>query len=110
MQPSSKPDRSMKRIAVVLSSLLLFALLAPSPAFAKARLGFGVAVETDGFFSTTLTEVRITTVQRGSPSEKAGLKAGDVVIELDGRQIRGDSETTLKQALGAVKPDQHVVL
>ena len=100
----------MKRVAVVLSSLLLVALLAPLPAFAKARLGFGVAVATDGFFSTTLAEVKVASVQPGSPSEKAGLKVGDVVIELDGRPIKGASGPALKKALGAVKPGQHVVL
>lgn len=100
----------MKRAALVLSALLLPALLAPAPAFAKARLGFGVAVATDGFFSTTLTEVKITSVQPGSPSEKAGLRAGDVVVELDGTPVRGASGLALKKALAEVKPGQHVVL
>lgn len=100
----------MKRVAVVLCSLLLFALLAPIPAFAKGRLGFGVAVATEGFLSTTLAEVKIASVRPGSPSEKAGLKVGDVVIELDGRPIKGASGPALKKALGAVKSGQHVVL
>ena len=100
----------MKRITTVLASLLLLALLAPFPALAKPRLGFGVAVATDGFFSTTLAEVKVSSVQAGSPSEKAGLKAGDLIVELDGKPIRGASGPGLKKKLAAVKAGDHVVL
>lgn len=100
----------MKRVALTLAALVLLALLAPMPAFAKARLGFGVAVATDGFFSTTLAEVKVASVAPGSPSQKAGLQVGDVILELDGKPIKGASGPALKKTLGAVKPGQRVRL
>lgn len=99
----------MKRFFVI-SALLLFTLLAQGTAFAKARLGFGVAVATDGFLSTTLAEVKIASVQPGSPSEKAGLKVGDLIIEMNGQPIKGASGPVMKKVLGAVKPGEHLVL
>lgn len=99
----------MRRNTVILAALLLVALTS-FPALAKPRLGFGVAVATDGFFSTTLTEVKVASVQPGSPSEKAGLRAGDLIVELDGKPIKGASGPALKKALAAVKPGDHVVM
>lgn len=100
----------MKFPAIALVVLALIASLFPSPVLAKARLGFGVAVATDGFFSTTLAEVKITTVQAGSPSEKAGLKSGDLIVEFNGKPIKGASGLTLKKKLAGVKQGDHVVL
>lgn len=99
----------MRRNTVILAALLLVALT-PFPALAKPRLGFGVAVATDGFFSTTITEAKVASVQPGSPSEKAGLRAGDLIVELDGKPIKGASGPALKKALAAVKPGDHVVM
>lgn len=64
---------------------MLGTLLAPAPAFAKPRLRFAVAVAvaTEGFFSTTLAEVKIAPVQPGSAWENAGLQVGDVIIDMD---------------------------
>ncbi|HZX79825.1 MAG TPA: PDZ domain-containing protein [Lysobacter sp.] len=100
----------MKRRRSTLPALLLPVLLVPALAFAKPLLGFGIAVSTDGFFSTTLESVKIASVRPGSASEKAGLKVGDVVVEMDGRPIKGANGPALKKALGAVKPGDHVVL
>jgi membrane-associated protease RseP (regulator of RpoE activity) len=43
--------------------------------------------------------VLVSSVEEGSPAEKAGLKAGDVITEADGRQV-GDADD-LVRALGA---------
>ena len=43
--------------------------------------------------------VLVNSVEKGSPAEKAGLKAGDVVTEVDGKQIEDASD--LVRALGA---------
>lgn len=100
----------MKRIPTILPALVLVALLAAAPAFAKPRLGFGVAVATEGFFSTTLAEVKIASVQPGSPSENAGLQVGDLIIEMDGKPIKGASGPALKKRLGGVRSGDRVRL
>ena len=100
----------MKLSAIALVVLAFFSSLVPSPALAKPRLGFGVAVATDGFFSTTLSEVKVASVKVGSPSEKAGLTAGDLIIELNGKPIKGASGPALKKTLAGVEHGDHVVL
>lgn len=99
----------MKLSAIAFVLALLFSLV-PSTALAKPRLGFGVAVATDGFFSTTLSEVKVASVQPGSPSEKAGLKSGDLIVELNGKPIKGASGPALKKTLANVKSGDHVVM
>jgi len=94
--------------ALVLVALLLSVV--PFTALAKARLGFGVAVATDGYFSTTLAQVTVDSVQPGSPSEKAGLKVGDLIVELNGKPIKGASGLAVKKILTGAKPGDHVVL
>ena len=100
----------MKLPAIALVVLALLSALVPSPALAKPRLGFAVAVATDGFFSTTLTEVKVDSVKVGSPSERAGLKRGDLIVELNGKPIKGASGPALKKTLAGVQGGDHVVL
>jgi S1-C subfamily serine protease len=64
-------------------------ITAPDSAPAKAakrgrRVGFGTV--TDRKFAGP--GVRVAKVLRGSPAEKAGLVAGDVILLLEGRQIQ----------------------
>jgi C-terminal processing protease CtpA/Prc len=100
----------VKRLSSIVYALLLFGMLAPAIALAKSHLGFGVAVATDGFFSTTLAEVKVVTVQAGSPAEAAGLKQGDLIVEMNGMATKGASGPAMKKTLGAVKPGQHLLL
>lgn len=100
----------MQLSAIALVALALLSSLFPSPAFAKSRLGFAVAVATEGFFSTTLTEVKVDSVKAGSPSEKTGLKPGDLIVELNGTPIKGASGLALKKTLAGVEHGDHVVL
>lgn len=100
----------LKPSAILLVLLALLATSMPSVAAAKPRLGFAVAVATDGFFSTTLTEVKVASVGAASPAEKAGLKPGDLIIELNGKPIKGASGTALKKNLASVKQGEHVLL
>ena len=100
----------MKRLFPVFCALLLFSLLAPATALAKGRLGFAISVATDGYFSTTLAEVKVTSVQAGSPSEKAGLKVGDLLVEMNGTAIKGASGPAMKKVLGGVKAGEHLLL
>ena len=100
----------MKNLSTVVCSLLLFCLLVPAAAIAKPRLGFGIAVATDGFLSTTLAEVKVVTVRVGSPSERAGLKAGDLIVEMNGLTIKGANGPAMKKMLGGVKAGEHLLL
>src|SRR5439155_27209988 len=50
----------------------------------------------------------VTDVQPGSAAEKAGLKRGDVILELDRKPI--DDPTRPHQALGALKPGESVLI
>ena len=100
----------MKLHAHALVVLALFASLVPSPVLAKPRLGFGVAVATDGYFSTTLAEVKVGSVQAGSPADKAGLRVGDLIVELNGKPVKGASGLAVKKALASVENGDHVVL
>lgn len=100
----------MKRLSCAFFVLLLLALLTPATALAKGRLGFGVAVATDGFLSATLSEVKVASVRAGSPAEKAGLMVGDLIVELNGKAIKGSSGPAMKKTLGAVKPGEHLLL
>ena len=50
----------------------------------------------------------ITQVQPGSSAEKAGLQAGDVVIELNGRPVRNSSD--LRNRIGLVRIGEQVEL
>lgn len=75
-----------------------FRLETPKQATARATqrtvgLGIAVAMGTDG--------MRISAIAPGSPAEKAGLKAGDLVLTLDGRPptrqaLQGDEGKTVR--------------
>ena len=69
--------------------ILLICLFFPFVAFAKGKVGIAVGVSVDGFFSPEITEFKIDEVHSGSPAEKAGVKVGQLVIELDGCKIPG---------------------
>ena len=50
----------------------------------------------------------VTDVQPGSPAEKAGLRRGDVILELARRPV--DDAAALFKALGALKPGESVLI
>jgi S1-C subfamily serine protease len=50
----------------------------------------------------------IGTVHPGSPAEQAGLRPGDIVVEVGGRSVRSASD--LEAALGELTADQTVAL
>lgn len=50
----------------------------------------------------------ISQLEPGGPAEKAGIKVGDVIVELDGREI-GES-ADLPHVVGLIKPDTEVPL
>ena len=100
----------MKRLPSAFFVILLLALLAPATALAKGRLGFGVAVATNGFLSTTLAEVKVASVRTGSPSEMAGLMVGDLIVEMNGKAVKGSSGPAMKKMLGGIEAGEHLLL
>lgn len=54
------------------------------------------------FDSKNDTAMKVTGVMSGSPAEKAGIKAGDIVIAVDDKPTKGeDAETTITRIRGA---------
>ena len=61
--------------------------------------------------SVGLEEARgaiVTDPQDDSPAEKAGIRAGDVIVEVDGKSIRGPKE--LAKTIGSYQPDSKVAI
>jgi C-terminal processing protease CtpA/Prc len=94
--------------------LLAFACTAlvalAAQAAGKPSIGFSLAVETDGFFSTTLKKVTITAVKPGLPAEKAGLQAGDEIVAANDLPIAGTPGAKLSALMDNIKPGDHLKL
>jgi hypothetical protein len=69
---------------------------APSP-------GFRVFLGTIPDYAEEVTGVLLQGVREGSPAEKAGVKAGDIIVELGGKGLRNVQEYTV--VLGTLKPN-----
>jgi C-terminal processing protease CtpA/Prc len=79
--------RIATRIAVSFMLVLVFAC--PSYA-ANPKLGFAVSVEGDGFFlNPVVTKILVTEVQKASLAEAAGMRAGDIIIKIQGQSVVG---------------------
>lgn len=74
------------------STLLALLVVLPVAAFAAERgvFGFSMSVDSEGFFlNPTLRSIKIEKVVPASPAERAGLLAGDEVLEVEGRVVAG---------------------
>ena len=94
--------RSLAALTAVAISFSAFA--------AQGRLGFSVAVATDGFFSKTLKQVKIASVAPGAPAEQAGLQAGDDVESINDVLIAGADGSKIMDMVHAVQPGDHLKL
>ncbi len=75
----------------------------PLPEAAPARSGsFRVYLGTIPDYAATVEGVTLQGVREGGPAEKAGLKAGDVIVEFAGKKIRNVEEYTV--VLSEIKP------
>ena len=70
--------------------------------FVRPALGVAYATEPFNRALGLPSGVAILRVQPGSPAAQAGLRPGDVVVSLNGRDIEGSSELT--RAVGGAKP------
>jgi len=85
-------------------------LAATAHAAGKPVIGISFSIETDGFFSTTLKKVTVTSVKPGLPAEKAGVLAGDEVVAANDIPIAGTPGGKLKDVLENAKPGDHLKL
>ena len=99
---------SMTRRIFLLATAVFFAKPVPVLAQGEPKPGsFGFAIEVDGdgfFLNPTLKSVTIKSVASGRPASDAGIKPGDQIIEVEGKQISGakarDLEPHLKKNVG----------
>ena len=100
----------MPALRFVFISFTAFLCITAAQAAGKPSIGFSLAVETDGFFSTTLKKVTITAVKPGLPAEKAGLLAGDEIVAANDLPIAGTPGGKLSELMDNVKPGDHLKL
>lgn len=79
------------------------ALLAPAVAVQAQEapkpgtLGFAVDIDGEGsFLNPTLKTVTIKSVVPGRPAATAGIKPGDQIVEVEGRQVKGSKARELQ--------------
>ncbi len=66
----------------------------------RGYFGFAIAVDGEGFFlNPTLKSVRIEKVEPKSPAANAGIAAGDLIVEVEGRVVAGTKADDLKPYL-----------
>ena len=71
-------------------AFLLLLVLAPISHAAEQKLGFAVDVKGEGFFlNPVVTEIILTEVTKGTLADAAGMKAGDQIIRIEGRNVAG---------------------
>lgn len=86
--------KNVVRITLVFLLLLVFGH--PSRA-GEQKLGFAVDVEGEGFFLNPLvTKIRVSEVIKGSLAESAGMKTGDLIIQIDGQNVAGKRALELR--------------
>jgi C-terminal processing protease CtpA/Prc len=83
--------------------LLILSLLAchiSAIAGEKGYLGVALSVEGEGFFlNPTLKSIKIEKVTPNSPAARAGIEAGDFLVEIEGKKIAGAKANELKPYL-----------
>jgi C-terminal processing protease CtpA/Prc len=79
---------------------ILLLVLAHTAGAAEQKLGFVTQVEGEGFFlNPIVTKVLVTEVTKGSLAEAAGVKSGDLIIQIEGQDIAGKRALALQPYL-----------
>jgi C-terminal processing protease CtpA/Prc len=82
-----------------LSSLFALCSVVHGAAAASGWFGLKLKVDADGFLNPVVRSITIEMVVPGSPAAKAGLAAGDAVIEVQGVKVGGTKASELKPVL-----------
>ncbi|GGA24937.1 PDZ domain-containing protein [Dyella nitratireducens] len=89
----------MKRVFLVRTFAILFLVLACPIAGAWdwgwSRGCFGFAINTDWESFSIERSERIVRIWRGLPAEKAGIREGDQIIEVEGKPVEGAKGTEM---------------
>ncbi|HTB90869.1 MAG TPA: PDZ domain-containing protein [Steroidobacteraceae bacterium] len=86
------------RLILLVAAALLFSPLG-SDAAEKGWFGFALAIDADGILNPKLRSIKIDKIFPASPAAKAGLSAGDMIVEIDGIAVEGAKADTLKAAM-----------
>jgi carboxyl-terminal processing protease len=89
----------MNIIAVLryLLAAFLAAAMFSAHAGGKGYLGINIKVEGEGaFWNPTLKSVKVANVVPGSPAERAGITSGDLIVEVEGKQVLGAKTNELQ--------------
>jgi S1-C subfamily serine protease len=85
--------QTARRIAIVFILLLVLAQIAR----AGQASGFTVQLEGEGFFlNPIVTKILVTEVTKGLQAEAAGMKAGDIIIQIEGQNVIGKRALSLQ--------------
>ena len=77
--------------------------VAKAPANTGARIGFSISLGTIPTYADSTDGMLLDGVRENSPASKAGLKAGDKVVKLAGKDIKNVMDYTA--VMGEMKPD-----
>jgi C-terminal processing protease CtpA/Prc len=86
------------RLILFVTAALLFSPWA-SHAAEKGWFGFALTIDAEGILNPKLRSIKIDKVFPTSPAAKAGLSAGDMIVEIDGIVVEGAKADTLKTAM-----------
>ena len=83
--------------ARIAATLLLALLAGAACAEDHGYFGFALKAVTKGFFlAPTISDLRIERVLPGTPAERAGIRAGDRILEVEGKPVAGSKALDLK--------------
>lgn len=87
--------RIVSTLAIAFVVSLLFAANCRA---AGQQLGFEVQVEGGGFFlNPVVTAIRVTQVTKGAIADAAGMRAGDLIIQIQGENVAGKRALELRR-------------
>jgi len=90
----------MKPLKHFLPALLLCLLVGAAWAADRGYIGLAITVDGEGFFlNPTLKSVKVETVVPNSPAALAGMRAGDLIVEVEGHAVAGTKADVLKSYL-----------
>jgi S1-C subfamily serine protease len=83
----------------VATALLLVLLASGARAEDHGYFGFALKVITKGFFlAPTISDLTIDKVVPGTPAQRAGIRPGDRILEVEGKPVAGSKALDLKSS------------
>jgi C-terminal processing protease CtpA/Prc len=89
----------MVKMRLLTTLACLIALVAMAQPAGSRWFGLKLRVDADGIFNPKVRSITVETVSPASPAEKAGLVAGDLIIEVQGKTVAGAKASDLKAPL-----------